>query len=160
MQKSLQAYFAYCRDDYSFFNEERRSFEPGWANLSSQTSNVSIDRAFHYRSAQQLNSSFVVGNHYTYEPGGYVYEFRGRLTDLQGNLSQLRQLNWIDTQTRAVIVQLTLYNPNVQLFTSVHLLAEFLSTGGVETVSNIQPISFQSKLVHSFPYLDPCLSSA
>ena len=116
---------------------------PGWANLTAQPSNVSIDRAFQYQTSDQLDSDLIVGNHYTYSAGGYVYDFRGRLSDLQSNLSQLHQLSWIDDQTRAVLVQLTLYNPNVQLFTSVKLLAEFLPTGGVDTQSSFRPISFQ-----------------
>ena len=143
MVKSLSALFVHCEDDYSLFNEEKRSFEPGWNNLSAVVvSNASIDRAFQYRSPEQLDTQPVMGNHGTYGSGGYVYEFRGRLIDLKNNLSQLHATNWIDGQTRAVIVQFTLYNPNVQLFTSVSLLAEFLPTGGVETQSKFQPISF------------------
>ena len=143
--KSLQPYFVQCQDDYSVLNEEKRSFEPGWENLTSQVSNASIDRAFQYQSPKQLDTYFTVGNHHTYAPGGYVYDFRGRFSDLQSNLSQLHQLNWIDGQTRAVIVEFTLYNPNVQLFTAVSLLAEFMPTGGMETQSFFQPVSFQSK---------------
>ena len=126
---------------------------PGWANLTAQSSNVSIDRAFQYQTSDQLDSDLIVGNHHTYSAGGYVYDFRGRLSDLQSNLSQLHQLSWIDDQTRAVLVQLTLYNPNVQLFTSVKLLAEFLPTGGVVTQSSFRPISFQRNSL--FPHLSP-----
>jgi hypothetical protein len=60
-------------------------------------------------------------------------------------MSVLRQLGWIDTRTRAVIIQLTLYNPSVQLFTSVTLLLEILSTGGMSTSARFQPISFVGK---------------
>jgi hypothetical protein len=42
-----------------------------------------------------------------------------------------------------VIIQITLYNPNSQLFISVNLLAEFLSTGGVDVKTRFEPISFQ-----------------
>ena len=140
--QSLSAFFVHCEDDYSLFNEEKRSFEPGWNNLSVEVSNKSIDRAFQYQSSEQLDSQPVIGNHATYGSGGYVYDFRGRLADLKSNLSELHATNWIDGQTRAVVVQFTLYNPNVQLFTSVSLLAEFLPTGGVETQSNFRPVSF------------------
>ena len=144
--KSLQTMFSLCEDEYSFFNEEKRSFERGWGNTTEQASNASsVDRAFGYQSSEQLDTyQWVAGNHHTYRSGGYVYDFRGRLQDVKSNLSQLHRANWIDGQTRAVIVQFTLYNPNVQLFTSVILLAEFLATGGIETQSSFQPISFQS----------------
>jgi hypothetical protein len=61
----------------------------------------------------------------SYGDGGYVYEFRGLLSDLRSNLSGLHELGWIDIQTRALIIQLSLYNPSVKLFTSVTFLAEF-----------------------------------
>ncbi|CAF3897839.1 unnamed protein product [Rotaria sordida] len=67
--------------------------------------------------------------------GGYVYEFRS-------NLSKLHQLGWIDSQTRAIFIQLSLYNPNVQLFTSVTFLMEFLSTGEIYPQSRFEPMNF------------------
>ena len=156
--KSLQTIFVQCEDEYSIFNEEKRSFERGWGNVTEQASNASsVDRAFGYQSSEQLDTNqWVAGNHHTYGSGGYVYDFRGRLQDLKSNLSQLHRANWIDGQTRAVIVQFTLYSPNVQLFTSVILLAEFLATGGIETQSSFQPISFQSN--HLCPHLTNSLS--
>ncbi|CAF5027723.1 unnamed protein product, partial [Rotaria sp. Silwood1] len=73
----------------------------------------------------------------------YVYEFRGRLNYLRNNLLQFHQLNWIDSQTRAIIIQFTLYNSNSQLFISINLLTEFSSTDGIELQSRFEPISFQ-----------------
>ncbi len=40
----------------------------------------------------------------------------------------IHQLNWIDNQTRVVIFQLSLYNPNVGLFISVTFLIGFNQT--------------------------------
>jgi hypothetical protein len=98
-----------------------------------------------YQTGDELDNRFVyVGDHGTYGTGGYVYEFRGRLSDLQSNLSELHRLNWTDCQTRAIIIQFNLYNPNVALFTSVTLLVEFLSTGGLIPQNSFQPLSFQS----------------
>ncbi len=45
---------------------------------------------------------------------------------------------------------MNLYNPNVEMFTSVTFLAEFLSTGGVFPTSHFEPINFQGQ---SFIYL-------
>jgi polycystin 1L2 len=132
-----------CEYDYNFFNEEKDSFEPGWTNQTTQIFSSSIEEAFKYRTNDELDSYIIIGDHETYSSGGYVYEFRGRLIDLQSNLSELYQLEWIDSQTRAVIIQFNLYNPNVELFTSITLLTEFLSTGGLDPQSQFQPFSFQ-----------------
>ncbi|CAM4949155.1 unnamed protein product [Rotaria socialis] len=143
--KAVQNLFAHCYDDYSFFNEEKQSFQPGWTNNQTSSSfNSAINQAFTYQTGDELNSSIYVGKHQTYNSGGYAYEFRGRLSDLQSNLSELYQLQWIDRQTRAVLIQLSLYNPNSQFFISCNLLVEFLSSGWIEPQSRFDPISFQT----------------
>ncbi|UJR06650.1 hypothetical protein I4U23_010936 [Adineta vaga] len=131
-----------CQDDYSCLNEDKYSYAPEWKNETSNIYNSFIRQAFVYQSADILDTYMYVGDHGSYSGGGYVYEFRGRLSDLRSNLSQLHQLSWIDNQTRAVIIQLTLYNPNVQLFTAVTFLAEFLSSSGLFTSARFEPISF------------------
>ncbi len=131
-----------CEYDYSSLNEEKDSYQPGWINETTQRYSLSINQSFEYQSSEELDTYTIVGDHGSYGGDGYVYEFRGRLSSLQSNLSQLHQLGWIDTQTRVVIIQLTLYNPNVQLFTSLTFLAEFLSTGGVYPTAHFEPINF------------------
>jgi hypothetical protein len=64
---------------------------------------------------------------------------------MQDNLTKLRELSWIDSQTRVIIIQLTLYNSNIQLFTSATFLIEFLSTGGVFPQSRFQPIDLHNE---------------
>jgi hypothetical protein len=107
-----------------------------------------IHQAFQYRDGDALDTQVYIGEHATYDDGGcYVYEFRGSLVHLQQNLSALRQLHWIDNHTRAVTIQLTVYNPNVQLFTSIILLAEFLITGGVFASARFEPLQFYGKSI-------------
>ena len=133
-----------CRSDYSFFREEKRSFQPGWTDTMTSTYNRVLRRAFEYQTGDELDAYVYNGQHEVYASGGYVYECRGRLSDLRSNLSLLHQLGWIDQHTRAVIIQLTLYNPNVQLFTAVTFLVEFLATGGIYPQTRFQPFNFQS----------------
>ena len=136
-----------CINDYSLLNEENDSFEPGWINETKEEYSSSISEAFKYKSSKELDTYVYVGEHGSYSGNGYVYEFRGRLADIQTNLSELHQLGWIDNQTRAVIIQLSLYNPNVQLFTSATFLMEFLSTGGIYPSARFKPMSFYGKLL-------------
>ena len=142
--KLFEKYFNNCYVDYSDSNEEKRSFSLRWINQTNHLSNTnsSIDRAFLYEKEPD-GERIVMGKHGIYSKSGFIYEYRGRIDELRKNLIKLNQLNWIDQQTRVVMIEMTLYNPNVQLLTSVILLSEFLSTGGVETSSSIQPISFQ-----------------
>jgi hypothetical protein len=48
----------------------------------------------------------------------------------QTKFDELAQTDWLDVRTRAVFVEFTLYNGNANLFASVIMLIEFLSTGG------------------------------
>lgn len=49
----------------------------------------------------------------------------------QAIVQEMKQYLWIDRQTRAVILEFTVYCPNVNRFVYVTLLAEFPETGGV-----------------------------
>ncbi|CAF1643684.1 unnamed protein product [Adineta ricciae] len=132
-----------CENDYNYFNEEKRSFSPGWTNeTNGEIFLSSIINAFHYSTSDQLDGSIFSGEYATYGGGGYVYQFRGSLAEIQTNLSLLHQLQWINQHTRAVFIQFTLYNPNVQLLISVILLVEFLSTSGAFPSVDFQPINF------------------
>ena len=143
-----------CADMYSFGNEEKGSFAPGWKspNQTAPTgSNATVQRAFTYRSGDELGSYMSGGDHGSYASGGYVYEFRGRLSDLQSNLSELHRFEWIDRYTRAVIIDCSLYNPNVALFTSASLLTEFLPIGSVHSQSRFESLSFQREYRCNLP---------
>ena len=52
-------------------------------------------------------------------------------------LSSLFNHSWIDHQTRAVFAEFTVYNPNINLFTSVQLLTEFPPVGAAVTYTSI-----------------------
>ncbi|CAF0966370.1 unnamed protein product [Adineta steineri] len=139
-----QRVISICEDSYSFFNEETQLFQPGWTNqtIEDEIYSSSIKKAFNYSTSDELDTYSYAGEFGTYTGGGYVYEFRGRLSDMKTNLTKLHQLEWIDEKTRAVFIQLTLYNPSVQLLTAVTLLAEFLPTSGVYTTARFEPINF------------------
>ncbi len=127
-----------CIEDYNIKNEEKDSFAPGWINETIGEYSSSILQAFQYQSSEELGTY----SYESYSGNGYVYVFRGRLSDLQSNLSELHQLEWIDNYTRAVIIQMSLYNPNVELFTSATFLIELLAAGGISTTARFEPMDF------------------
>jgi len=133
-----------CHQDYDRTIEERSSFEPGWTNQTDIRTNRSIEKAFQYQHELSNEKQTIRGEHgeYSLNYGGYLYEFRGRLNELQSNLSILHENQWIDESTRAILIQMNLYNPNVQLFSSVSLLIEFPSSGSLHQQIIIDPIAF------------------
>jgi hypothetical protein len=85
--------------------------------------------SFQYKNADTLQGSPIQGKYDTYDGSGYVYEMRGQLSYIQGNLSLLKEMNWIDRQTRAVFVEFSTYNPNINLMMVTTILIEFFSSG-------------------------------
>ena len=59
-------------------------------------------------------------------------------------LSELKKWLWIDRGTRAVLIDFTVYNANINLFCIIQLMAEFPATGGVMTSSQFKTV----KLLH------------
>jgi len=96
-----------CHQDYHRTNEERSSFELGWINRTDIIVNRSIEKAFRYQQELSNEKQSVEGEHgqYSLSYEGYLYEFRGRLNELQSNLSILHRNEWIDESTRAILIQ-------------------------------------------------------
>ena len=133
---------------YSGSTEETRSFSPGWiVNQTINSSNSSINQAFQYQTSAQLDTYVYFGEYATYRSGGYVYEFRDSSSQIRTDLSQLHQLGWIDRQTRAVLIQMNLYNPSIPIFTSATILIEILPSSGIYANARFEPIDFSGKLI-------------
>ncbi len=101
----------------------------------------SIYDAFQHKTAQTLQGSQIEGIYGTYDGSGYLYEMRGKLSFIQGNLSLLKQMNWVDRQTRAVLVEFSAYNPNINLVMVSTILVEFLASGSILTKANFEPLN-------------------
>lgn len=91
--------------------------------------------ASHY--AYNWSSSAVTGlsaaRGYTgasYPGSGYVVDLAVNSTLARSALAQLRRDRFVDLATRALMVDVTIYNAHLQLFNIVQLVAEFPATGG------------------------------
>ncbi|XP_071112058.1 polycystin-1-like protein 1 isoform X2 [Haliotis cracherodii] len=77
--------------------------------------------------------SFLLwGQHGTYDPTGSTIQLSRNRSEAYRQLRELEESSWLDVQTRAVIVELTLFNVPTNLFSSVTLLLEFPPTGGAD----------------------------
>ena len=75
---------------------------------------------------------------------------RGQLSYIQGNLSLLRKMNWIDRQTRAVFVEFSVYNPNIDLVMVSTFLFEFLSAGSIVSQARFDTLNLFSEIGEHF----------
>jgi hypothetical protein len=127
--------FGICTDNLNTKSQDENSYGFAWSEYNSSYvapfGYKSIYEAFQFKSASTLQGSPYQGKFNIYDGGGYLYEMRGQLEYLKGNLTLLREMNWIDRQTRAVFAEFSVYNPNINLVMVSTILVEFLSSGTI-----------------------------
>ena len=64
-----------------------------------------------------------------YGPGGYIMTLNTNMEKAIEDVENLQAHSWVDTMTRAVIIEFTVFNPNVNLFSVVSLVIEFSAQG-------------------------------
>lgn len=140
----------FCDSDYSIVNSDTTSYGFSWSDFN--TSFVpahgmqQVYAAFQYQDAAALQGYPITGDYNTYLGDGYVYQMRGSLAFLRGNLSLLQQMGWIDRQTRAVFVEFSLYNPNINMLLVTEILIEVLPSGNLLTLVRFDPLNLFNEL--------------
>jgi len=124
-----------CFYDYSIFNEDNQSYNPRWllnqTNLNYTEYSQNIQSAFINTNSSILKDNIYFGQYTNYLRGGYVYKLNSDLVTIQNELFILQQLSWLDQKTRALFIEFTLYNPNVNLFTFCSFIFEILPSGNI-----------------------------
>ncbi|XP_061191553.1 uncharacterized protein LOC133199700 [Saccostrea echinata] len=125
-----------CIREYQDKNIETRNFYPYWRlQKSLSRTPQSLRRAWKYSSEDE--GIDVPGEIHMYKPGGYVIMLPRSLTEAHDLVHHLVEYRWVDRHTRALFLELNLYNPNINIFTYAMFIAEFIETGGILPWSNI-----------------------
>ncbi|XP_070582204.1 polycystin family receptor for egg jelly-like isoform X2 [Ptychodera flava] len=131
----MQDYVHQCNVEYSMGNEEERNFGVGWTDDSAVFSNESIiitgGNPWAYRSTIELAGMPITGKFATYSGGGYEALMGTSLEEAVSVTDHLYTTSWIDKHTRAIFVEFTLYNAQVNLFALIILILEYPATGSV-----------------------------
>ena len=138
----------YCTDDYSILNYDKYNYTLNWQKYSNQSS-VETDpeydqvyNAFKYQDAFSTDTLPYLGVYTTYFGGGYIFNFYdGNVSQLQSNFSALQTSDWIDRSTRGILLEMSVYNPNVQLFAYILMIFEVLPTGSWIQNARIDPLN-------------------
>ena len=115
-------------------NQEKGFYNPNWSQSNqTQSNDTNINLAFKYQNSREYDSFPYFGVYNEYLGGGYTYELVNshNKTQVYNSLSLLQKMNWIDKQTRAVFIEFSLYNPNVNSFSYSVILFEFLPSGNL-----------------------------
>jgi hypothetical protein len=120
-------------------NQDSNNFSINWN--STVSTSAAASNAFQYTKALTISSYPLTGVYASYLGGGYVYRLSGNQTKILNDLAFLQANDWIDRQTRAVIVEFNLYNPNIDMFSYCYLLFEILPTGSLLGSARFSPMT-------------------
>ena len=121
--------FKNCAGLTGLFDEENGHFCTNWTRTGSRKD---CNRGeYRYMTADELDGLPYIGSLDVYGGGGYVYKLTGRLGSIAKKMQQLREEAWIDHMTRAVLVEFSVYNSQVNLFGIATIFAEAVPGGGL-----------------------------
>ncbi|XP_078479003.1 LOW QUALITY PROTEIN: polycystin-2-like, partial [Lampetra planeri] len=117
-----------CYNMYTPTNEDTSSFGP------------KNGTAWVYATESEMNGSTYVGQVSKYGGGGFYQDLSRTKEESAVQLQFLKDHLWLDRGTRAVFLDLSVYNGNINLFCIVRLLVEFPATGGAVTSWQFQTV--------------------
>lgn len=117
-----------CYNMYTPSNEDTASFGP------------KNGTAWVYTGESKMNGSSYWGQVSKYGGGGYYQDLSRTKEESAVQLQYLKDHLWLDRGTRAVFLDFSVYNGNINLFCIARLLVEFPATGGAVTSWQFQTV--------------------
>ncbi|XP_019360809.1 PREDICTED: polycystic kidney disease protein 1-like 2 [Gavialis gangeticus] len=142
LQHSVQE----CHAPYSLQTEDTSDYGERW-NISAFDNSSDFSSAWQYQSQSKLRGHPIWGKLAIYRGGGYVVHLGTDLKNATRVLQYLFSNIWLDTFTRAVFIEFTVYNANVNLFCIISLMFETNALGAFFTHAELQSIRL-------YPYTD------
>uniref|UniRef100_A0A8C3E180 Polycystin 1 like 2/pseudo n=1 Tax=Corvus moneduloides TaxID=1196302 RepID=A0A8C3E180_CORMO len=115
-----------CHAPYSLQTEDTSAYGEHW-NTSAFDNSSDLSSAWQYQSQSKLRGHPIWGKFAIYSGGGYVIHLGTDPKNASRILQYLFKNVWLDTFTRAVFVEFTVYNANVNLFCIISLILEVTS---------------------------------
>jgi len=133
-----------CNVAYSFFKEEKEHYGIGWEPFRGNETFNNSRYEYRYRTADELDGYPYWAIHGIYGGGGYVMNLRGTVNSMVARMDELESEEWIDKYTRAIFIEFTVYNAQINLFGIVTYVAEFLESAGVFPQYRVEPVNLLS----------------
>ncbi|XP_071389094.1 polycystin-1-like protein 2 [Centroberyx affinis] len=129
-----------CHAPYSWELEDMGSYSPGWNHSVGENISQSHSSPWKYQTQAQLRAYAIWGKMVLYRGGGFVVELGPDSQHASSVLEYLFKNTWFDAYTRAIFIEFTVYNANVNLFCIVTLLLETTAVGAFQFRSELQSV--------------------
>ncbi|NXY82693.1 PK1L2 protein, partial [Alcedo cyanopectus] len=136
---TLQHVIQECHAPYSLQSEDTSDYGEHW-NTSVFDNSSDLSSAWQYQSQYKLRGQPSWGKLAVYRGGGYVIHLGTDPKNASRVLQYLFNNVWLDTFTRAVFVEFTVYNANVNLFCTISLMFETNALGAFFTSAELQSV--------------------
>uniref|UniRef100_A0A8C5UJ85 Polycystin family receptor for egg jelly n=1 Tax=Microcebus murinus TaxID=30608 RepID=A0A8C5UJ85_MICMU len=130
-----------CHPKYGIDPEDTKDYSSSWNKIDQQHPRNTNGFAYKQQGKQWVYYSY--GSLYTYGSGGYAFYFFPKQQKFHSTmrLKELQESNWLDEKTWAVILELTTFNPDVNLFCSISVIFEVSQLGVVNTSISVYSFS-------------------
>ena len=119
----------HCTTKYHGASEDRGSYAFAWTMDPNNTQNSGRNLAYKY--LPETSPFFFFGHFGIYPSGGYSLNLGNTRTSAYDAVLQAKEGDWLDGNTRAVLVEFNVLVPNLNLFTAVKIALEFSNIGNV-----------------------------
>ncbi|CAL4080384.1 unnamed protein product, partial [Meganyctiphanes norvegica] len=128
-----------CRCKSSMIDEEKGDYDIGWKELPSD-SRPRKGKGYNYEGSITLKGVPVMGKIDTYGGGGYEVKIPKSRDSFLREIDRLEKERWIDARTRAIFVEFSLYNVQVNLFSSCRIIMEQGPEGTLHPYIKFKPL--------------------
>lgn len=118
----------HCVGEYSILNEDTSYYLPGWKEPGNLTSDA-CPIPWRYQTSWELDGIPFWGHKAVYNGGGFTADLGYEMWQAADVVSTLKKHNWLDEFSRAVMVEFTIFDPQVNLFSMVTYAVEITGTG-------------------------------
>ncbi|XP_078678998.1 polycystin-1-like protein 2 [Branchiostoma floridae x Branchiostoma belcheri] len=125
-------YMFECTSAYDESTKETGVFQKGWKRVTNMSEVQSEAPGWSHRLSHYTIKP-VFGVRSQYWGDGFSLDLGTSANEMSSILADLKANQWIDKQTRAVLLEQIVYNGNLDMFTSVAMVFEFTEMYGVFT---------------------------
>lgn len=131
VSKLFSHVFPDCYGQYSNSYESKAVYRPRFVPTY-------LEDAYKYVDAKETNQISILGQMAEYPGGGFMVDLPLNHSESLIMMDDLREFAWIDRATRAIIIELSTLNTNVNVITNSRILFELGPTGSVQVSQQAQ----------------------
>ncbi|XP_075408719.1 polycystin family receptor for egg jelly-like [Tenrec ecaudatus] len=132
----------HCHPKYGVDPEDTKNYSSFWKDVGKQAVSTNPN-GFTYKPHENKWPYHSYGLLHTYGSGGYAFYFFPDQQQFNSTLrlKELQENHWLDEKTWAVILELTTFNPDVNLFCCVSIIFEVSQLGVVNSSASVHSFS-------------------